>query len=195
MAVVAYPTFSEESAVRPRARAADAVARELQRIRTGTVTKLGFGGSGVSAGVIDRLRTLVQPASLADLDHELAALRMRKSATEIAALRESIALCDAAQAAVHDAAYDGASQEALSEMVRETVQRRAGGPLPILLEVSWGPPPWAKSETPPLREGDLLLTDIAPRLGDYWGDSCDTRPLATSRRSGVMCSTPSVRRS
>lgn len=188
VAVVAYPTFSDESPVRPRARAADAVARELQRIRTGTVTKLGFGGSGVSAGVIDRLRTLVQPASLADLDHELAALRMRKSATEIAALRESIALCDAAQAAVHDAAYDGASQEALSEMVRETVQRRAGGPLPILLEVSWGPPPWAKSETPQLREGDLLLTDIAPRFGDYWGDSCDTRPVGdiTPERRDVL---------
>jgi Xaa-Pro dipeptidase len=188
VAVVAYPTFSEETPVRPRARAADAVARELQRIRTGTVTKLGFGGSGVSSGVIDRLRMLVQPASLADLDHELAALRMRKSATEIAALRESIALCDAAQAAVHDAADDGASQEALSEMVRETVQRSAGGPLPILLEVSWGPPPWAKSETTPLREGDLLLTDIAPRLGDYWGDSCDTRPVGdvTPERRDVL---------
>jgi Xaa-Pro aminopeptidase len=186
--VVAYPTFSEESAVRPRARAADAIVRQLQRVRTRGATKLGFSGSGVSAGVVDRLRTLVDPASLADMDHELAALRMRKSATEIAALRESIELCDSAQAAVHDAALDGISREALCEVVRETVQRDAGGPLPILLEVSWGPPPWVSSETHPLREGDLLLTDIAPRLGDYWGDSCDTRAVGdtTAKRRDVL---------
>jgi Xaa-Pro aminopeptidase len=188
VSVIAYPTFSEETTVRPRARAADAIARHVHSVRTGALTKLGFGASGVSACVIERLRGLVEPAPLVDIDHELAALRMRKSVTEIEALRKSIALCDAAQEAVHDAACDGASHEALSEIVRETVQRSAGGPLPILFEVSWGPPPWVKSEIRPLREGDLLLTDIAPRLGDYWGDSCDTRAVGdtTPKRRDVL---------
>lgn len=175
--VIAYPTFSEETTVRPRARAADAIARHLHGLRTGTPGKLGFGGSGVAAVVIDRLRTFVDAGSVVDVDLELAAVRMRKSADEIAALRRSIALCDAAQAAVHGAAFDGATHEMLCQVVRETVERGAGGPLPILLEASWGRPFRSEPETRPLREGDLLLTDIAPRLGCYWGDSCDTRPL------------------
>lgn len=183
VAVIAYPTFSEESEVRPRARAADAIARHLHGVRAGTPTKLGYGGGGLSASVVDRLRTLVHTGALVDVDHELSALRMRKSPTEIAALRKSIALCDAAQAAVHNAASDGASHEALARVVRETVAQGAGRPVPILLEVSWGAKYGTESPTRPLREGDLLLTDIAPRLGDYWGDSCDTRAVGDTTRS------------
>jgi Xaa-Pro aminopeptidase len=180
VAVSAYPTFAEETTVRPRARAADAIARHLQSVRAGTTTKWGYSGSGLPASVLDRLRTLVDTGALIDVDYELSALRMRKSATEIAALRESITLCDAAQAAVHNAAAAGASHEALTQVVRHTVAQRAGRPLPVLLEVSWGAGYGTESRTRPLREGDLLLTDIAPRLGEYWGDSCDTRAVGVT---------------
>lgn len=177
VAVVAYPTFSEESEVRPRARSADAITRHLRSLRTGGAPKLGYGGSGLSAGVVDRLRTLVHPEALLDVDRELSALRMRKSAGEIAKLRESIALCDAAQAAVHRAAAEGSTYETLCQVVRDAVTRQVGTTPPMLLEVSWGANHGTESRARPLREGDLLLTDIAPRLGDYWGDSCDTRPI------------------
>lgn len=188
VAVVAYPTFSEESAVRPRARAADAITRHLRRLRTGGITKLGYGGSGLSASVVDRLRTLVHWEALLDIDRELSALRMRKSAIEIVKLRESLAVCDAAQAAVHNAAAEGATYEMLCQVVRDTVTRQVGTTPPMLLEVSWGAKHGAEAQARPLREGDLLLTDIAPRLGDYWGDSCDTRAVGatTDSRRGVL---------
>jgi Xaa-Pro dipeptidase len=181
--VIAYPTFSEETAVRPRTRGAAAIARHLQNVRAGSSTRWGYSGSGLSASVVDRLRTLVESGSLIDLDYELSALRMRKSGAEIAALRESIALCDAAQAAVHNAASEGANHETLSHVIRATLEQRAGKPLPVLLEVSWGAHRGTESRSRSLREGDLLLTDIAPRLGEYWGDSCDTRAVGDTTPS------------
>src|SRR6202044_670691 len=102
---------SEESKVRPRARAADAITRHLRSLRTSGTTKLGNGGNGVSTSGGDRLGTLVHSEALLDIDRELSALRMRKSAIEIAKLRESLAVCDAAQAAVHNAAAEGATYE------------------------------------------------------------------------------------
>jgi Xaa-Pro dipeptidase len=188
VAVVAYPTFSEESPVRPRARTADAITRQLRDLRRGGPPRLGYGGSGLSAGVLERLRTLVHPGTLLDVDRELSALRMRKSAIELAKLRESIALCDAAQAAVHNAAAQGATYETLCQVVTDAVTRQLGRTPPMLLEVSWGAKHGTESQARPLREGDLLLTDIAPRLDDYWGDSCDTRAVGdtTPSRRGVL---------
>jgi Xaa-Pro dipeptidase len=111
---------------------------------------------------------------------------MRKSAAELAALRRSIALCDAAQRAVAETAAPGMTRAAVQDLARAVVERATGPDAAIVLEASWGEDFGQASWHRPLREGDLLLTDIAPRLDGYWGDSCNTRsvgPLTASQRA------------
>jgi Xaa-Pro aminopeptidase len=106
---------------------------------------------------------------------------MRKSPAELDALRRAVAVCDAAQLAVTAAADDGRAVDDLRALVDETVCDAVGGAVPALVEVAYGAGCGAESTTRPLRDGDLLLSDVAPRVDGYWGDSCDTRLVGTPR--------------
>jgi hypothetical protein len=92
--VIAYSTFSEQSVVRPRARGGRSRLRPPEAMHS-RPAKPGYCGSGLPASVLHRFRKLVHTEALIDVDHELSVLRMRKSPSEIAALRRSIELTDA----------------------------------------------------------------------------------------------------
>ena len=94
-------------------------------------------------------------------------------------IRRAIAVCDAGQAAVAEVARRSETQGRLYDDLRALVDREAGGRVPCILEASLGPAPEGAPDRPdrPVRPSDLVLTDIAPRVGAYWGDSCNTQTL------------------
>src|SRR4051794_26097612 len=177
IAVTTYATFTDLTSLRPRERLADAIASALDALGVNPRGTVGYGASGLSAGVLRRWRELTPDRELVDVDDELAVVRIRKSAAELAAIRRSIALCDAAQRAVAEGAAAGMTRAAIQDMARAVVERATGPGAAIVLEASWGEDFGEASWRRPLRAGDLLLTDIAPRLDGYWGDSCNTRPV------------------
>src|SRR5207244_1357556 len=71
--------------------------------------------------------------------------------------------------------------------VRAAMETAAAGRLPVLADLVTGPrtaeiggPPTSRR----IEDGDLLLVDLVPRVGAYWGDSCAT--VATAEPSAEV---------
>jgi Xaa-Pro aminopeptidase len=120
---------------------------------------------------------------------ELAGLTAVKTPTEIAQIETAITVADAGQAAARQTALQGATELELWARVRQAMEARAGGRIPILADCVAGPrtaevggPP----STATIASGDLLLVDLVPRVAGLWGDSCatflDGEPTAEQRR-------------
>ena len=134
------------------------------------------------------------PAALAadldwvDVGGALAQARAVKDPDEIELIRAAIAVCDAGLAAARATAAAGVSELELWTAVRGAMEGSVHTRLPVLADLVAGPrtadvggPPSARV----MREGDLVLCDLVPRVGGYWGDSCATfaigEPSASAR--------------
>jgi Xaa-Pro dipeptidase len=131
---------------------------------------------------------LAEGLSLVDASGELACVRAVKEPDEIESLRAAIALCDAGQREARDRAAPGMAEIELWGLVRAAVERAAGGRTPLLADLASGARTGETGGPPGTRiltEGDLVLCDLVPRRGGYWGDSCATfavgEPTATAR--------------
>ncbi len=179
--VAAYQTFLELSPLYPRRLFVNALVDTFKGVglRSG---RLGFQPESCPAAVRTALAEHSPNVELEECGEIVGVLRMRKSASELEAVRRSIGVCDAAQAKVRDIAAVGVSEEAILQAIRETVDLLAGGDVgvPLIHEVTSGPRSgrigFSASERV-LQQGDLLLTDIAPQIDGYWGDSCATRSV------------------
>ena len=123
------------------------------------------------------------PAALAlgldwvDVGDEIALARAVKDPDEIELIRAAIVVCDAGQRAARAHAAPGVSELELWAAIRGAMESTAQTRLPVLADLVSGPrtaevggPPSARV----LAEGDLVLCDLVPRVGGYWGDSCAT---------------------
>jgi Xaa-Pro dipeptidase len=175
VSVRGFQTFTDLTPLRPRQRIGFAVCAALRDLEVTGAAVVGYEGSATPIVVLDVMRNERPKGRFVDVDSEVGLLRMRKSSTELAAIRRSIGVCDLAQAAVGDHARPGVRQQELVEVVRRSVEGATGVATPILIEASYGAGPGTESTQRPLKAGDLLITDIAPCVDGYWGDSCDTR--------------------
>ncbi len=164
----------------------------------GPIDPLGAAASAL-APLVEGARVATEaaalPAGLAwglewiDVGAELARARAVKDTDEVERLRAAIAVCDAGQAAAREHAVAGISELELWASVRGAMEEKAGSRLPVLADLvsgertaEIGGPPGSRR----LAEGDLVLCDLVPRVGGYWGDSCSTfavgAPRARARR-------------
>ena len=104
-------------------------------------------------------------------------LRAVKDDDEIARIRAAIALCDVGQAAARGALRSGASELEAWGAVQGAMEQSAGERLSLLCDFATGErtaevggPPGARV----VRDGDLAIVDLVPRLAGYYGDSCAT---------------------
>lgn len=173
----AYPTFLELSPLYPR-RLFEVALLELLKALGVTDGQLGYQAVSLPAGLADAVERAFPRVRRQALDDRIGLLRMRKEASELEAIRRSVALCDAAQGIVAGMAQPGVREDAILAAIRETVERLGGGPLPLIHEVTSGPRSGrigSSASERQLEERELVLTDIAPQLDGYWGDSCATR--------------------
>ena len=109
--------------------------------------------------------------------HALRLLRAVKDDDEIARIRAAIGICDAGQAAARAAVRSGVTElEAWGE-VEAAMQIAAGERLSLLCDFATGErtediggPPGPRT----LRDGELAIVDLVPRVAGYFGDSCST---------------------
>jgi Xaa-Pro aminopeptidase len=174
LAIEQYETFGGLDPLSPRRRLSEAIGRALDSARI-----VGFQPASLPANVQPLLAEREPAMAWCDAGEVVMTLRMRKSRAELALIRRAIAVCDASQAAVAGLVREGQSQGALYDELRAIVYRAAGGSVPCILEASLGPAPEGDPDgrNRVVRAGDLVLTDIAPRVGAYWGDSCKTQTL------------------
>jgi Xaa-Pro aminopeptidase len=170
LAIESFETFAGLEPLAPRSRLSDSLGRVLKGARA-----VGHQPASLPANVFSLLSERGVTPDWRDAGELVMALRMRKSPAELELIRAAVAVCDAAQASVARLAHDGQRQGDLFDDVRAVVTDEAGGPVPCILEASLGPLRAGRDQE--LREDDLVLTDIAPRVGSYWGDSCNTQTL------------------
>lgn len=173
--VFTYATFTDLTSLRPRTRLAAGVAAALVEFSIAERATIGFAGSSLPASVLEALRAMRARATFVDVDDLLGLLRLRKSPAEIALIRRSVELCDAAQLAITRLAAPGMTRAEVRDLARTTIEETCGSHVPMVLEVEYGSHLEGNGADRELREGDLLLTDVAPQVDGYWGDSCDTR--------------------
>lgn len=174
LAIEQYETFAGLEPLAPRMRLVEALARALGGARV-----VGFQPASLPANVQPLVTESMREIAWHDAGEVVMTLRMLKSPAELALIRRAIAVCDAGQAAVADLARQSETQGQLYDDLRAFIDREAGERVPCILEASLGPPP---EDVPdgrdrPVRPSDVVLTDIAPRVGAYWGDSCNTQTL------------------
>ena len=112
------------------------------------------------------------------VDDALVTARAVKDPDEVELIRAAIAVCDAGQRGGPRARRSRCLRaRALGCGARRdgSVMRAPGCPCsptssPALAPATIGGPPSPRA----LAEGDLVLCDLVPRLGGYWGDSCAT---------------------
>ena len=112
---------------------------------------------------------------ITDVRHALQHARAVKDTDEIEAIRAAVAIADAGQAAARAALREGTGELELWTATRAAMEELAGARLPVLADFVTGERT-AEVGGPPtdrvVRDGDLLLVDLVPRLGAYWADSC-----------------------
>jgi Xaa-Pro aminopeptidase len=117
---------------------------------------------------------------LDDVTGELQQARAVKDGDELEAIRAAIRVADAGQAAARAAFRPGSSELEVWTETRAAMEAAAGSRIPVLADLvtgartadAGGPPGERRIEEP-----DLLLVDLVPRVGAYWGDSCATIAL------------------
>lgn len=119
------------------------------------------------------------PREVRDVTGGLLDARAVKDALALAELRTALAAADAGQAALRAAARDadGAAEIELFAAVRGAIEASAGTRVPLLADLVSGPRTAGIGGAPGdrvVRDGELILCDLAPRVGGSWGDSCAT---------------------
>jgi Xaa-Pro dipeptidase len=179
-------TFEDLTALRPRTRLGETITSELASMKLPASSRLGIEPSAVPGGLLDVLGGSAAMWRFGDIEPTIAAQRAKKSPQELSRIRAAIAVCDRAQHAAGQALAAGAQPEDVEHAIRASLQSSSNEPIPALVEAS------TRSELDPATRQaptvSLVITDIAPRLNGYWGDSCDTRPMghADSRSTRVI---------
>ena len=172
----AFPGFAVEDVDR---------SAEATRLARETLT----GARAVAADVASLPGALVvallgDGVDLVDVGDDLRAARAVKDADEVAAIRASTSIADAGQKAAREAAATGRTELDVWSQARAGMERAAGGRVPLLADLVSGERT-AEVGGPPsdraLRDGDLVLVDLVPRLGAYWSDSCATVAVGEAR--------------
>ncbi len=188
-AVVTYPAFGYRERYDQPANEWAALRRVLRDTGT-TRGALGVEDTTLPLSLARAIQMEFETLRLEDATAALAEARRVKTDDEIAKLRRAIALTDRGQEAARRLLRPGMTEIALFAGLRGAMEEAAGHRLPVAGDLVAGAERtvnvggWPLSRT--IDAGDLALVDLAPRLGGYWGDSCNTlcagEPTAAHRR-------------
>jgi Xaa-Pro aminopeptidase len=138
--------------------------------------RLGFEAQGISVALFEQLRQAMAGIALVPIKEELDRLRGLKTGEEITAIKEAIAIAEAAWKKVLEMARPGMREDEVALELEYCM--RAGGSEGVAFDplVASGPRsalPHAKPIARALATGDFLLFDFGTRSGGYCCDeSC-----------------------
>jgi Xaa-Pro dipeptidase len=172
-----YETFAARPhAAPPPELLAEAVTAALEEV-AGRRATIAAELSGLPVPLAAALRERLD-ARLVDAGAALARARATKTAAEIAQLRECAELTAVGQRTALEAARPGMTELELFGAIRSSIEAVAGSPFVLGVDLISGVERTAEAMGAPslrrLREGDPVLCDLGPRVGGYWGDSCNT---------------------
>jgi Xaa-Pro dipeptidase len=148
------------------------------------------GGTRIAAELAALPVTLVRAlerrvgATFTDAGPAIIRARATKTAEEIAQLRECARLTAVGQA-VALTARPGMTELELFGAIRGAIEAEAGGAFVLGVDLLSGVERTAEAMGGPglrvIERGDPVLVDLGPRVGGYWGDSCNAFTVGRPR--------------
>ena len=140
--------------------------------------RIGYEALHLPACLYEGLREQFGRIYWIDVGHRLARLRAVKTPDELESICRAAHLCDVGQARVRELTAPGMTEIAIFSDARACMEQAAGQRIHVAGDlvtgersgVDGGGLPGADSLVP----GDLLISDLVPRLSGWWGDSCAT---------------------
>jgi Xaa-Pro aminopeptidase len=146
------------------------------------LSKVAGAASAGRIGVEERAlplflrEALPEHAVLEPIDGVLGPLRIRKTAEELAKLRQNFALTDVGQAAARAAVRAGQTELDVWAATHTAIQRAAGRRVPLGNDCTVGRRGhrggWPLDIM--IEPGDSFVVDLSTQLHGYWSDSCAT---------------------
>ena len=147
----------------------------------GLLGELGVGGTvAVQAGTCPRHLSdaLGDAAQIVAIDRALERARAVKTDAEVAALRRSAEVTAVGHQAAARAVRPGRTELEVFADIRLAMETDVGERIPVTGDLLTGVDRTAGVMGWPGRRsieaGDPVICDLAPRVGGYWGDSCNT---------------------
>jgi len=170
-------SFSSYIIERPMFAVEDLAAKLAAKLRPLPRGKVAIEPDEIPAALLDALRSDCPQLEFSSFKESLFTFRMVKDAEEIETMRAALALCDLGQRIAKQWATAGRSEIEVFTALRQAMELREAGRVPIIADVVSGArtaltggPPTARK----LEPGELLIVDLVPRHLGYWGDSCNT---------------------
>jgi Xaa-Pro aminopeptidase len=163
----------------------------IERLRGISSAVLAVETAHLPAALLLALERVIPQLRVVDLSAELSLMRIIKDPAEIQILREAVRLTDIGQSVAREAARAGISEIELFGEIRRAMEQAAGERLPILADLISGSRSAEAGGSPGnriLREGEMVIVDLAPRYKGMWGDSCNTLVIghATSAQNRLL---------
>jgi Xaa-Pro dipeptidase len=175
--VVRYDGYGRTQALPASAAHDEALGNLLRR--------MGVGGRiaiepATHPAIID---SRLQDARRVDLTPFLRRQRMTKTDAEIVALRHCAEVAATGQRRMMEALHPGISELRLFGEIRSAMEEAAGARIAVVGDLVSGRERTAAIGGWPspriIENGDAVISDLAPRVDGYWGDSCATVVLGT----------------
>ena len=189
----AYEGYVYETPFDHRRRLSELLLAELAAHLPRRGGTLGVEPDTLPAGLVDSIAVAFPTLRQVDVTAALGRARAVKDEAEIARLRRAFVVADAMQGEVRRRTRVGLSEIELYSAVKAAGEREAGARLALHADLLAGPRTSQTGGDPGARRlerGDLVMADLAPRVGGYWADTCSAtsvgRPTREQRRVSAL---------
>jgi Xaa-Pro dipeptidase len=169
-----FPSYTFEKPLEALLEVSDRLVARLKKLPP---SRVGVESEACPAALLDELRGECPQLRFTEVAPLAAEIRMIKDEEEIRTLRECCALCDAGQERAKTLARPGITELELFGEVRQAMEMKEGGRLPLPADLVSGARTAEIGGPPSLRRiepGAPIIVDLTPRHRGYWGDSCNT---------------------
>jgi Xaa-Pro dipeptidase len=177
--LASYPGYVYETPFDHRQRLGELIVNALGAHLPRRGGGLGIQPETLPAGLADEVATAFPRLRLVDVTSRLAWVRAIKDEAEIARLRHAFEVADAMHAEIRrilrGEATAGLSEIELYSAAKAAGEHEAGERMALHADLLAGPRTADTGGNPGsrvIRNGDLVMADLAPRVDGYWADTC-----------------------
>jgi Xaa-Pro dipeptidase len=197
-AIASYPGYVFETPFDHQRRLTELVVGGLAAHLPRRGATLGIQPETLPAGLAGTIAAAFPRLRLVDVTTHLAWTRAVKDEAEIVRLRHAFAVADVMHAelrrVLRTAQTAGMSEIELYSAAKAAGERQIGGRMALHADLIAGPRTAETGGNPGsrvLRDGDLVMADVAPRVDGYWADTCSATVVGTPseeqrRVSGIV---------
>jgi Xaa-Pro dipeptidase len=196
--LASYPGYVYETPFDHQRRLEELIVNALAAHLPRRGATLGVQPETLPASLAGAIATAFPRTRLVDVTARLAWARAVKDEAEIERLRRAFAVADGMHAEVRrflrGAAAAGSTEIELYSAAKAAGERQTGERMALHADLLAGPRTAETGGSPSsriLRDGDLVMADLAPRVDGYWADTCSATVVGAAseeqrRVSGIV---------